>query len=359
MTWQQPTNLQSGRGVTTADFDEDGDMDVYVSNYRLCPNFLQINDGAGSFTNLAIEYGVRGNDNLCIGSGGAVTQHWHGHTIGSTFCDLDNDGHLDLFVGNFDHNWSCGGPGFENPDYQDPPMFYRNMGAAGNWHFEDKTAAVNLPWVQSHASPTVGDFDNDGDLDFFISAVAGAGYPGEKCTMMRNDGNWNFTDISVEAGMNITTPKSNFQAALADYDNDGDLDLFTGRKLYKNTSVNSNHWLKIKLIGDENLSVNRSAIGAQARIQLGSKILTRQVEGATGWGNQNDKTLHFGLGAETGPVTVEVTWPNGETASDSFAVDQTVAMAIPEPCYLLLIYYFGLWIIYSRRPLGPGSSLSL
>jgi len=341
--------LASGRAATTADFDEDGDIDIYVSNYRLSPNFLQINDGAGSFTNLAREYGVEGTKSLCIASGGAVTGVWYGHTIGSTFADLDNDGHLDLIVGNFRHNNSCGGPGFENPNYQDYPMFYRNMGAEGNWHFEDKTTTVNLPWIESHASPTTGDFDNDGDLDFFISTVAGSGYPNQKCTLMRNDGNWNFTDISVEAGMNITTPKSNFQAALADYDNDGDLDLFTGRKLYENSSVNSNHWLKIKLIGNEILGVNQNAIGAQARIQLGSKILTRQVESATGWGNQNEKTLHFGLGAETEPVTVEVTWPNGQTTSGSYAVDQTVTIAIPEPSYLLFIIGNLFYIFYRKN----------
>jgi len=308
--------LASGRAATTADFDEDGDIDIYVSNYRLSPNFLQINDGSGSFTNLAREYGVEGTKSLCIGSG--VTGVWYGHTIGSTFADMDNDGHLDLIVGNFRHNSSCGG----NPNYQDFPMFYRNMGAVSNWHFEDKSATVNLPWVESHASPTTGDFDNDGDLDFFISAVAGS-YSGQKCTLMRNDGNWNFTDISVESGMNITTPKSNFQAALADFDNDGDLDIFTGRKLFKNTSVNSNHWIKIKLVGD-GININKNAIGAQARIQIGDEILTRQVESAVGWGNQNERTLHFGLGTNSEPVTIDIKWPDGTSLSQISYVDKKI-----------------------------------
>ncbi len=342
--WEQSVMLnRAGRGVTTADFDEDGDMDIYVSNYRLGPNFLWINDGAASFTNLAREYGVEGIKSLCITSVG-TTGIWYGHTIGSVFGDLDNDGHLDLIVGNFRHNSTCGAPGHENPNYQDYPQFLRNMGAVSNWHFEDKTTEVNLPWVESHASPAPADFDNDGDLDFFISSVAGGNYPGQKCTMMRNDGNWSFSDISVAIGLDITTTKANFQAAWADYDNDGDLDLFTGNKLYRNPLMNGNHWLKVKLVGDQNQNVNRDAIGAIARIQLGTKTLTRQVDGAIGHNNQSERTLHFGLGTNAGPVTVEVTWPNGDITSDSYHIDQTVTIAIPEPIsvigYLLLIFGF-------------------
>ena len=343
LKWEQSVvPNRAGRGVTAADFDEDGDMDIYVSNYRLGPNFLWINDGTGNFTNLALEYGVKGNDNIC--TDGVTTNHWYGHSIGSTFGDLDNDGHLDLIVGNFDHNWSCGG----NPDYQDPPQFYRNMGAVSNWHFEDKTAAVNLPYVESHASPAPADFDNDGDLDFFISTVAGS-YAGQKCTMMRNNGNWSFTDISVETGLDITTTKSNFQAAWADYDDDGDLDLFSGRKLYRNPLMNGNHWLKIKLVGNTIVSANRDAIGAIARIQLGTETLTRQVDGAIGWGNQSERTLHFGLGTNAGPVTVEIEWPNGGSTSSDYDVDQTVTIAIPEPIlFWILNFGFLIYIIIRK-----------
>ncbi len=338
--------LASGRNATTADFDEDGDIDVYVSNYRLSPNFLQINDGAGNFNNLALEYGVEGTKSLCIANGGTGTGIWYGHTIASTFADLDNDGHLDLIVGNFDHNWSCG----SNPNYQDDPRFHRNMGSSGNWHFEDKTANVGLPYVESHASPAAADFDNDGDLDFFMTSVAGS-YSGQKCSMMRNDGNWNFTDISVEKGLDITTPKSNFQAAWADFDNDGDLDLFTGKKLYRNNLNNGNHWLKIKLVGSTIVNCNMDAIGVIARIQLGTETLTRQVESAVGWGNQNERTLHFGLGSETGPVTVNVTWPNGSISSGTFDVDETGTMTIPIPegSFIFSFLFFIFSLFFARQ----------
>jgi len=308
LDWVQPSNPKAGRGVTCADFDEDGDQDIYVSNYRIANNYLWINDGSGNFTDKAAEYNVA-ND----GVGGSTT-YPGGHTIGSCFGDLDNDGHLDLVVGNFAHSSAS----------QDRPMFYRNRGPSGNWHFEDKSSSVGLPYVESHASPALADFDNDGDLDFFITAIAGY-YSGQRCTLMRNDGNWNFTDVSVEFGLYITTPDSNFQAAWADYDNDGDLDIMTGRKLYRNNLTNDNHWIKIKMIGD-GTNINRDAIGAIVRIPFGSEILTRQVESAMGWGNQNDKTLHFGLGTNSSPVTVITTWPDSHIQTNTLNVDETATI---------------------------------
>ena len=67
--------------------------------------------------------------------------------------------------------------------------------------------------------------------------------------------------------------------------------------------------MKVHLQGDGN-KVNRAAVGAQVRITVGDKIHTRQVESGTGEGNQNDLTLHFGLGDHQGPVDVEITWPD-------------------------------------------------
>jgi len=305
---QESSPPKAGRGVTCADFDEDGDQDIYVSNYRIADNYLWINDGNGNFTNLAAEYNVDHD-----GIPGSVT-YPGGHTIASCFGDLDNDGHLDLLVGNFAHATAS----------QDRPMFYRNMGPSGNWYFEDKSSSVGLPYVESHASPALADFDNDGDLDFFITAVAGY-YTGQRCTLMRNDGNWNFTDVSVEYDMYLTTPESNFQAGWADYDNDGDLDIMTGKKLYRNNITNDNHWIKIKMVGD-GANINRDAIGAIVRIPFGSQTLTRQVESATGWGNQNDKTLHFGLGTNSGIVTIVTTWPDSRVQTNSFDVDRTVTI---------------------------------
>ena len=71
-----------------------------------------------------------------------------------------------------------------------------------------------------------------------------------------------------------------------------------------------NNWLNVIVHGD-GMAVNRAAIGAQVRIGVGDRTLTRQVEAGTGEGNQNDLTLHFGLGPHNAPVSLEVCWPNG------------------------------------------------
>ena len=81
----------------------------------------------------------------------------------------------------------------------------------------------------------------------------------------------------------------------------------------------------MRLIGGG--KVNRTAIGAQARIRLGTQVLTRQVEGATGQGNQNDLTLHFGLADHAKPVRLEIRWPDGTLQSvDKIAVNRLVTI---------------------------------
>src|SRR5207253_6292700 len=91
--WKTKERCQPASGVTAADFDEDGHLDIFVSNYRLEPNLLWLNDGKGKFKDVAKAYGAAGN----------MKEGAYGHTIGSAWGDLDNDGHLDLFVGNFSH----------------------------------------------------------------------------------------------------------------------------------------------------------------------------------------------------------------------------------------------------------------
>ncbi|MCP4783459.1 MAG: CRTAC1 family protein [Fuerstiella sp.] len=270
-----------GRGVTACDYDEDGDIDIYVSNYRLVPNALLQNDGSGNLTDVAKYVKVDGDGDL-----GA----W-GHTIGSSWGDLDNDGHFDLFVGNFSHP----------PTYQDRPKFYRNLGKEKDWRFSDLSDDAGLHWQESYASPAIADFDNDGLLDLFFTTV----YAGDRSVMYRNKGNWKFENVTADVKVDQPTT---YQAAWADFDNDGYVDILNGGRLFKNPG-GTNRWLKVRLSAGG--KVNRTAFGSQVRVRLGEETLTRQVESATGQGNQNDLTLHFGLGAHDQDVQLEVRWPDG------------------------------------------------
>jgi len=111
--------------------------------------------------------------------------------------------------------------------------------------------------------------------------------------------------------------------------------LVTGRKLYGNIRSNGYHWLEVDLIGSLARGINLDAIGTQVRIDLGGgEILTRQVENATGWGNQNDPRLHFGLGTEAGPVDLDIVWPDGTTETiENVAVDQVVVVEFRDGDY--------------------------
>jgi hypothetical protein len=298
-SWRQQKVFRA-RGVTAADFDEDGDLDVFVSNYRLQPNLLWRNDGKGKFTDAAKELNAAGN----------LRQGWYGHTIGSAWGDLDNDGHLDLFVGNFSHP----------PEFQDRSQFLRNMGPKGKWHFEDRTKTAALRWQESYASPTLGDFDNDGLLDLYFTTV----YPGDRSVLYRNRGAWKFEEVKGAAGLSL--PET-YQAAWADFDGDGHLDLLTGGKLFRNPGTEG-RWLKVRLEGGG--KVNKTAVGTQVRLRVGGQTLTRQVEGATGQGNQNDLTLHFGLGQHRDAVRLEVRWPDGHRQEVETPVGRTVTISRPK-----------------------------
>jgi len=301
--WKTEGRAQPGRGTTACDFDNDGDMDIYVSNYRLEANILLVNDGNGKFTNQAAAYGAGGGN---------------GHSIGAAFGDIDNDGYIDLFAGNFAH------PG------QPQSQFLRNLGPEKKFHFENK-GTCGVHFQESYGSPALGDYDNDGDLDLFFTTV----YGGDQAVLYRNEGNWKFRNVTAEAGfagIRITS-----QAAWADFDNDGDLDLASGGRLWRNSlrhgsgqAGNTNTWVKVRPLGTEDY--NRSAIGAQIRIKLGDKILTRQVESSTGHGNLNDFVPHFGLGRYEGEkIEITVTWPNGREKKEMVEVNTRVTVEMPAP----------------------------
>ncbi len=292
------------RGVTACDFDRDGDLDVYVSNYRLQPNNLWTIDRTGLFADSAAKQNALGTTGSFPG----------GHSIGAAWGDFNHDGLIDLFVGNFAHRDSRGD--------QPQSRFLKNLGSAKEPAFEDRGAG-GVFYQESYATPAAGDYDNDGDLDLFFTTVYETASFGKKnnAVLFRNEGDFKFADETASTG--VANLPATYQAAWADFDRDGDLDLVTAGKLFRNDAA-GNHWLELKLTGDGK-TVSHGAIGAQVRLTLPDRTLARQVEAGTGQGNQNDLTMHFGLGNHSKPVQLEILWPNGDLQKiEEVTIDQVL-----------------------------------
>lgn len=329
---------QCGRGVSPADFDSDGDMDIFVSNYRLNPNFLWENRGNGYFKETSREHGIKGIPSAVFGT------VYLGHTIGSQWADFNNDGYLDLISCNLAHPRYIG--------FSNKTMLYINQGSQTKFSFGDIRQFSGIGYEETHSDPAVADFDNDGFLDLFMTSI----YVGRKAYLYRNTGHFlepdpsipydndlpekpfknkpMFEDVSWVTGTRID---NGWGCAWFDYDNDGDLDLIVGSgsgvHLMRNDNQTGNNWLKVKLVGARS---NRSAIGAQVyvfgkipvelldnplfkrKLNIGHElnyILTRHVEGGKGTTSQSSLTQHFGLGKKLArfKMNIFVRWPGGKT----------------------------------------------
>jgi len=304
------------RGVTACDFDEDGDLDLYISNYRLQPNVLWVNDGHAGFENRAEALNAVATSDGFKG----------GHSIGACWGDFDGDGRMDLFAGNFAH--------VDKRGDQPKSRFLRNLGPDRSWAFDD-LGACGVWYQESYASPGGADFDNDGALDLFFTTVYADASFGKKNfpVLYRNESSakeWIFKDVTEGWGLERLPPT--YQAAWADVDRDGWIDLVTAGRVYLNAAKPGAHWLEVRLTGD-GVKINRGAVGAQARISLpGGRVLTRQVEVGTGEGNASSPILHFGLGTFAGPATVEIRWPGGsERTLPGVGVDQVIEVTFDPP----------------------------
>jgi tetratricopeptide (TPR) repeat protein len=276
---------RAGRGVNTGDFDNDGDQDIYVSNYRLTENFLFRNEGAGFFINIAKEKGVAGEE----------TAGWWGHTIGSEWGDIDNDGDLDLITANLAH------PRYI--DFSNMTMLYENSGAP-DFKFTDIRRSTGIKYEETHSEPAFGDLDNDGYLDIYINDV----YEGRRSFLYMNNGNKTFRDVTYLSG---TRHFNGWGVAYADIDNDGDLDILSAGgkvQLFLNVTKKIGNWLEIKVTGKDHFD----AIGTRLKLFNNNISLIREIQGGKGTTNQHSLVQHFGIGKEFNNFTLEITFPSGE-----------------------------------------------
>jgi len=346
------TTTAQGESATAGDFNGDGFLDLYLVYWGESidrDDILLLNDGDGTFsnvTNLLLEQGIAGPG------------------FAATFLDFDLDQDLDLYVVN-DKNYGN--------------VLWRNDGAGcGGWCFTDVSIPSNANTAVYGMGLATGDYDNDGDLDFFFTNIG----PMKLLENQAAQGSPVFLDVSQQAGVDFSGV--GWGAAFFDFDHDGWLDLFlaimdsTGvrsNQMFRNNGdgtfsnmtdqggaaslfnslslayadVNRDGWLdfavgnmdgpyelfmnqgqfgtnnsfiQFELIGAP--PIDMDAVGAKIELSLSDgRSLFQAVKIGSSIGSCNMKALHFGLGAAT-VNQATITWPNGDQVQlISPAINQT------------------------------------
>jgi hypothetical protein len=321
----QTAVVDSGCGWATVftDYDLDNDLDIYIANdfgKKTKPNTMYRNEFP---TDIFSDEGANSGTNAAING------------MGVAVGDYNEDGWLDYYVTDLDTN-----------------ILYKNN---GDGTFDDVTLATgtaNTGWNVPLYKSSVGwgtnflDFDNDTYLDLFVcNGSLNPMMPMYNMVdtflnynvMYRNNGNGTFNEVSTLTGLN--DPQRGRGSVMFDYDNDGDLDLVVVNQvhydgygvnesprvqLFRNDEVNDNSWVKVQLQGT--LS-NFNAIGARVRVVIGNRSLIREINAGSSHLSSDSPIAHFGLGGHVMIDTMEVTWPGGTIETfTNVAVNQSLTI---------------------------------
>jgi hypothetical protein len=276
-------------GVTIGDFDNDGWPDIYVANDTMA-SYLYRNNHDGTFREVGQEM------NVAYGQNGEAST-----AMGPVFGDYDNDGWQDLFVSDARYHRLFHNPGRAND------MFLDNTDEAG----VGSASGQFTGWGSGFF-----DFDNDGWKDLFVVNGGLTWLVPMESSLLRNNGDKTFSDVSTQAGAFFKTRIVSRGACFADYDNDGSTDAFIvalGGKgvLLHNTppAGTRNHWLTLKLRGTQS---NRDGFGASVEAIAGDLHQVVQTVSASGYLSQNDPRPHFGLGPHAEVDRLTIRWPSGK-----------------------------------------------
>jgi len=340
---------QPSNGSVTCDYDDDGDLDIFVSTYSVSTvlghNALWENDGSGHFEDVAVERGfaalATGNYWLSATDYGATeepstdTDSYVGSNgFGIDCADVNGDGYMDVFLSAISHPNSSD----YGRTWSDPSQLLINQGPDGDYAFVNEFLERGLPFNEGDVDAATVDFDNDGRLDLSLSRDSkyessySSGDQKSWFGLMHQLEDGTFDSIGTESGINDIDNaewdrmKGAQNHAWADIDRDGDLDLLVGGRdqgggrpnfLFRNDMGSENRWLTLDLVGDGD-AVNRDAIGTQVRLITESRTLLREKKSSRGMYNSEDtRSLHFGLGDLACSYEVQVRWPDGETATFS------------------------------------------
>jgi hypothetical protein len=284
-----------GFGAVAGDFDLDGDPDVYAANDSVA-NFLWRNNGDGTFTDVGLAAGVAYNEDGREQAG-----------MGADFGDINGDGRWDLFVTNFS---------------EDSNTLYRND---GRMFFSDITFVAGLG---EDSLPYLGwftkfaDFDNDADQDLVIAnghvwpeadRFSGAKGYRQEPLLYANRGGGSFVNVGRFAGAPFSEPGASRGGAIADYDEDGDLDVFIVNMgepswLLRNDGGDRQEWIRLLLRGTRS---NRDGVGARVSVRSGEVTQHFEIRSGDGYISSSDPRAHFGLGGAARAERVEIRWPSG------------------------------------------------
>lgn len=336
------TNGPTGNNAVWVDYDNDGWLDAFFAD---SPSLLFHNNGNGSFTRMT--------NSVTTADGGGQ---------GCVWSDYDNDGFPDVFVTRVNqpnllfHNnqngtftkitnapfatdkaisQGCSWGDYDNDGLLD--LVVCNNGARNFLYHNDGnnafTKITNSPIssvIASSSGSAWADYDNDGNLDLFIAVRGGNNL------LFHNNGDGTFTRVTGVNPVNLNGTW--IGGAWGDFNNDGFPDLFVGNQngvnaLYLNNG-NTNNWITIRCLGRVS---NRAAIGAKVRIKatIGGKTTwqLREISGGGGLACQNDLRAQFGLGDATNVDVVRVEWPSG-MAQEFADVAVNQFLTVKEPAKL-------------------------